>query len=150
MLFASRRLAFVLLVAALALGASGCNSNAKKIVGKWKMTAVGNDKGKGMEGIVPYLEFKNDGTGAFGLEITDPKFKDLFGDAKDMTASFKYKVSGDVIELSDFPKDGKKGDGGPFGKSDKAKGKIKFDNDDTLTLTPDDPNEKPMTLTRMK
>jgi hypothetical protein len=148
MLFASRKLAFVLLLAALALGASGCNSNAKKIVGKWKMTGLGNEKAKGAEGLVAYLEFKSDGTGQFGIEITDPKLKEFFGDAKDMTAGFKYKVSGDTLELTELPKDGKKGDS-PF-KSDRAKGKIKFDNNDTLTLTPDDPNEKPVTLTRMK
>jgi len=149
MLFASRKLAFVLLLAALALGASGCNSNAKKVVGKWKMTAVGDDKGKGIEGIVPYLEFRNDGSGTFGIDITDPKLKEVFGDAKDMTANFKYKVSGDTLELFDLPKDGKKGGEGPF-KSDKAKGKIKFEGDDSLTLTPDDEKEKPVTLTRMK
>ena len=87
MLFASRKFAFVLLLAALALGASGCNSNAKKIVGKWKMTGVGDEKAKGAEGIVPYLEFNSDGTGTFGIDIADPKLKELFGDAKDMTAA---------------------------------------------------------------
>ena len=146
-MFASRKLAFVLLAAAL--GASGCNSNAKKIVGKWKMTKVGNEQAKGTEGIVPYMEFKSDGTGTFSIEITDPKLKEILGADKDMTANFKYKVSGDVLELSELPKDGKKAGDGPF-KADKAKGKIKFDNDDTLTLTPDDEKEKPVTLTRMK
>jgi hypothetical protein len=147
MLFASRKLAFALLLAALALGASGCNSNAKKIVGKWKLTKVGDKQAKEGEGAIPYFEFKSDGSGAFTIEFTDPKAKEFFG-GKDLTFPFKYKVNGDRIDLSEVSKEGMKE--GPFGKSDAPKGTIKFENKDTLVITPDDEKDKPVTMTRMK
>src|SRR5262245_60228822 len=101
MLSVSRKFAFVLL-AGFALAAAGCGGNASKIVGKWKVASVG-EKGGG-EGINPYMEFKSDGTGTFGMEITDPKAKELFGDG--FSFPFKYKVTGDTIEL-EAPKEGK-------------------------------------------
>src|SRR5262245_53636695 len=143
MLNVSRKFAFVLLTA-LALAATGCGGNASKIVGKWKVTGAGDEQVKASEGVLPYMEVKSDGTGTFGVEVTDPKAKEFFGDG--FSFNFKYKVSGDKIELTDLPKEGKKE--GPFGKSDNPKGTLKFDDNDTLTITPEDPKDKPMKLSR--
>ena len=147
----SRKVAFTLL-AALALASASCNANAKKIVGKWKLTdAAAAKKGetKDNDKIVLFLEFKEDGTGQFGIEVNDPELKKLFGESKDKLPTFKYKVSGNTLELFDLPKDGAKGEG-PFAKKDRVSARMVFDGDNSVTLTSDDEKEKPVLLTRMK
>jgi hypothetical protein len=145
---ASRAFAFLVLTV-LALGATGCGGNGSKIVGKWKMAGAGNDQLK-IEGIVPYMEFKADGTGTQGLEVTDAKAKEFLGDGFSM--GFKYKVSGDTIEVTtDQPKDGKDGKKEvSFGKSSSGKGTLKFDDSDTLTITYEEAKDRPVKLTRIK
>jgi hypothetical protein len=148
MLSLSRKVALVVL-ASVAIAATGCGGNAKKIVGKWNVVSAGGKELKGDDKATPYMEFKNDGTATFGVAITDPKVKELLGDG--FSVSFKYSVSGDTLELSDLPKDGKGAKGeGPFGKTGSGKAKIKFEGDDTLVITPDDEKDKPMKLTRSK
>jgi hypothetical protein len=144
-----RTLAFVLFAGSVLL-ATGCNTNARKLVGKWKMTSVGNEKEKDVglgAGITFYIEFKSDGTGAASVEATDPKVQELVKMLNEKAPSFSWTVTGDALELTNTSKDAKAE--GPFGKKEKAKLTIKFEGDN-VTLTPEDKNEKSVTLTRVK
>jgi hypothetical protein len=144
------RLIALTVLATLALGAAGCGSNSKKLVGKWKITELGDQtaKGKGDDKLILFLEFKADGTGGMGMEITDPELKKMMGDDKGGTlVNFKWSVSGDTLELTDTS--GAKGEG-PFGKKEKARGKLVFEGNDTVTIKPDDEKDKPVKLSRMK
>ena len=140
------RLIALAVLATFALGAAGCSSNSKKLVGKWKLTDT-EMAGKGDDKIVLFLEFKADGTGNIGMEINDPELKKMMGEGKGAMATFKWSVSGDVLELSD--PSGGKGEN-PFGKKEKARGKIVFEGNDTVTIKPEDEKDKPVKLTRMK
>jgi hypothetical protein len=152
MLSVSRKVAFVLF-AAVALVATGCNSNAKKIVGKWKAVSMTTKDGKEQKadllGMSPILEFTADGNIKVGLDASSlpPDVKKQMEGDKDAAAKLsemkqvgKYKVSGDSIEFQDTEKSGES----PFGKNNK--GKLTFEGDN-LTLTGDDGSVK---LSRMK
>lgn len=144
-----RALALALFASVVLLN-TGCNSNAKKLVGKWKVTSVGdksaNDKGPG-EGIDFIIEFKSDGTGGASIETTDPKAQEFVKKLNEKAPTFNWSVSGDTVELTNTSKDAKTE--GPFGKKEKAKAKLKFEGD-SLTLTPEDKSEKTITMTRVK
>ncbi len=142
----SRKFAFVVFALAV-LTTAGCGGNAKKIVGKWKVTEVGGKTDEGMgKGIDLILEFKSDGTGTASIETSDPKAQELVKMMNDKMPSFKWSVTGDKIELTSTMKE--KGEG-LFGKKEKGTGTIKFDGDN-LTLTPDESGEKTIKLTRVK
>jgi len=153
MLSVSRKVAFVLF-AAVALVATGCNSNAKKIVGKWKMVSMTQKDGKEQKadvmGMTPIMEFTADGSVKVGVDASGmpAEFKQKLEADKDAMAKLsetkqvaKYKVSGDTIEFLDMEKGG---EDSPFGKNNK--GKLTFEGDN-LTLTGDDGSVK---LSRMK
>ena len=154
----SRKCAFVLL-AAFALAATGCGSsnNKGKIVGKWQITGGPGMKGEEMKmmemmKVTPYLEFKDDGTAAFGINA-DGMFKKLLEEKGDaLNVSFKYKLlNGDGVELYDLPKEmqDKKG-GGLFGKKDRARANVKIDGDAMSVTDDEELKNSPMTLKRMK
>ena len=147
MLSAPRLVAFALF-AALALAATGCNSNAKKLVGKWKVTAIGDDTKAKMEGLDFILEFKSDGTGAASIVTTDPKAQEFVQKLNENAPTFKWTVNGDKVEITSTPKDGK-AEGLFGGKKEKGTATMKFEGDN-LTLTPDEAGEKPVKLTRVK
>lgn len=153
----SRKCAFVLL-AALALTATGCGSNnAGKIEGKWKFASLPNtgdvnaQKGMAMMeamGLHMYFDFKPNGVLEFGLGSDKPEalkgFQMLAG-GNSLTFNGKYKLlSGDGVELYDFPADmdGK----APFGGKDRGRGKIKITGD-TMVMSDD---KTSATLTRVK
>jgi hypothetical protein len=156
---ASRKIAFGLLAAfALLATGTGCGSsnNKGKITGKWKITGgtdMKPDDMKMMEAfkLVPYMEFKDDGTVSFGVDTTDPDMKKLMEKGGEKTAfSFKYKLgSGDDVELYDLPKDlqDKKGGGSPWGKKDRAKCSVKIEGDNMTII---DDEKKDLKLTKMK
>lgn len=155
MTFASRGFAFVVL-AALSLTAIGCGSNNKgKIVGKWQISDFGGDKAEDKlkdmgDKIAIYMEFRADETGGFGIEVTDPMLKEVFAKSKEKTTfAFKYKLlNGDIVEVYDLPKEMQ--EGGPFGKKDRGKMRVKIDGDN-MTISDDETlKNKPARLTRMK
>jgi len=157
---ASRKVAFVLL-AVLAVVATGCGSsnNKGKIAGKWKITGGGGikeDELKMMDafGINVFMEFRDDGTGNFGMQASNAEFQKALEQKGEKTSfSFKYKLgSGDVVEFYDLPKDAgdKKAGGSPFGGKDKEKANIKIDGDN-MTISDDDKlKTDPLKLTKMK
>jgi hypothetical protein len=136
-----------ILVVGLALAATGCNSNAKKIVGKWKVSSVGDktqeDMGKGPDF---FLEFKGDGTGTASIEANDPKMQEFVKKLNESLPTFKWSVKGDKIELAS---NGKANGEGLFGQKEKGTGTLKFEGDN-LTITPDEAGEKTIKLTRVK
>jgi hypothetical protein len=157
MLSASRKVAFILL-AALAIVATGCGSsnNKGKIVGKWKITGGGGikeDQAKMMEalGVAAYIEFREDGTAAFGMQANNPEFQKALDSKEKTSASFKYKLlSGDVVEFYDLPKDSGEKSNNPFGSKDREKATIKIDGDN-MTISDDDKlKADPLKLTKMK
>jgi hypothetical protein len=150
MRFLARPLALIA-VCGLALACTACNSNSKKIVGKWKITQVGDQQAKSGEDdqIVFFIEFKADGTGGSGLEVNDPELKKQLEGFQNNAPTFKYKVSGDTVELFEHSDSNGKGGKGPLPKKDRMKAKMNFEGD-TLTLTPEDENEKPVKMIRMK
>jgi hypothetical protein len=138
------RLIAIAILATFALSATGCNSNAKKIVGKWKMVSMTEKDGKEQKldfmGMTPLMEFTADGNIKVGIDASSlpPEFKQKLEADKDAAAKLqemkqigKYKVSGDVIEFQEM---NSKGDS-PFGKNNK--GKLVFDGDN-LTISGDD------------
>jgi hypothetical protein len=144
MLSASRKVAFVLL-AALALIATGCGSNNKgKIEGKWKATSVpGMDEKEkaalkmiGEDNVAVIMEFTADGKMKLSASLN------MLGKSqtKEMvTADYKLG-SGDWVFFSNMnppPKDGKT----------KSKDKIVI-NGDTMTI--DTEKGEKITLTRVK
>lgn len=144
MLSASRTVALIVL-SAVALGVTGCNSNAKKIVGKWKMVSMTDKAGKEQKadfmGMSAIMEFTADGNIKVGLDASglDPMLKQKMEADKDAMAKLsetkqvgKYKVSGNYIEFQDMEKSG---DGSPLGKNNK--GKLAFEGDN-LTISGDD------------
>jgi hypothetical protein len=153
MIAAPRKFALVALFA-LAL-AAGCGSNNKgKIEGKWKIVSlpekVQNGKNEMAEmakmGVYVYMEFRADGTMAFGVGADKQEMLDMVKMAapnQKITWDGKYKLlSGDSVELYDLPKDFQ-GGGGLFGKDDRARVKVLIkgdemrmtDKDGTATLT---------------
>jgi hypothetical protein len=142
----SRKVAFVAFALAV-FATTGCGGNAKKIVGKWKVTSVGgksDDMTKG--GIEFIIEFKSDGTGTMSIESSDQKVAELVKMMNEKMPTFKWTVKGDKIELTMSDKD--KADGF-FGKKEKGTWTIKFDGDN-LTIIPDDEKDKDIKLTRKK
>jgi hypothetical protein len=143
------RLLAVAMFASLVLLTTGCNSNAKKLAGKWKVTSVGGENvaEKEKAGITLILEFKSDGTGSAAIEATDAKAQEFVKKLNEKAPKFNWSVSGDTLELTKV-----KGEGegeGLFGKKEKGKYKLKFEGE-TLTLTPEEKDNKPVTLTRVK
>jgi len=151
-MLSARRFA-VLLLAGLALAATGCGGNAKKIVGKWKMVSMTSKDGKEQKadflGMSPLMEFTADGNIKIGLDMSNapPELKQKMEADKESAAKMqemkqvaKYKVSGDTIEFQDMDKSGDS----PLGKNNK--GKLTFEGDN-LTISGDDGSLK---LTRVK
>jgi len=149
---AARPLALVA-VCCIALVSTACNSNSKKIVGKWKMVSMTDKNGKEqpmeMMGMTPVMEFTSDGFIKVGMDTTNmpDEFRKQFEGNKEAPAKMsemkqvgKYTISGSVIEFHDVQSSGDS----PLGKNNK--GKISFDGDN-LTMTGDDGTLK---LTRMK
>jgi hypothetical protein len=140
-------------VCGLALACTACNSNSKKIVGKWKMVSMIDKDGKEQKmdlmGMTPVMEFTSDGKLMVGLDTSNmpAEFRQKMEEDKEAVAKMsetkevgKYKVSGSTLEFQDM-----KGSGdNPFGK--KNRGTMKF-NGDNLTLTGDDGT---LNLTRLK
>jgi hypothetical protein len=107
----SRKCAFVLL-AALALAATGCGSNnAGKIEGKWKIvtiTRTSDAKAKqvldGMSalGVYLFMEFKPDGVLEFGIGSDKPgalELVKLMTKGEPLSATGKYKLlKGDGVD----------------------------------------------------
>lgn len=150
MLSAPRLVAFALLTA-LALGATGCGGNAKKLVGKWKMTSIGDkDMSKDKDGdkISAFLEFRADGTGGATIETSDPAAQEFVKMLNEKAPTFKWSVNGEKLEVTNTSKDAKS-EGLFGGKKEKGTATIKFEGD-TLTITPDEAGEKPVKLTRVK
>jgi hypothetical protein len=151
-----RTVAFVLF-AGLVLAATGCgaSNNKGKIAGKWQITGGTDMKAediKMMEALkfTPYIEFREDGTGAFGVTSADPEMLKMLEQGGEKTAfPFKYKLnSGDEVELFDLPKElAEKKGGSPFGKKDRAKSNVKITGDN-MTIVDDD--KKELKLTKMK
>ena len=142
MQFVSRKFALVVL-AVLALGASGCGSNNKgKIEGKWRIVSTPGEKSVELgEGpIYMYYEFLPDGTTNLGIAATDAK------EAPVVLTSGKYKLlTGDDVEFSGMSEEGAK-KGGLFGKGNKGRLRVKIDGDN-MTITGSDGTMK---LTRVK
>lgn len=153
--FAPRKFAFLVL-AGLALAAAGCggSNNKGKIVGKWKFVGLGDEKDAKLadeDKLVLFMEFKDDGTGGFGLEVVDPNLKKMFKANEDgNSAAFKYKLlKGDEVEFYDLPKQ-MQGEKSGF-KKDRGKAVIKITGDDmTMTVYDDDNKEKSARLSRLK
>ena len=140
-------------VCGLVLACTACNSNSKKIVGKWKMVSMVDKDGKEQKmefmGMSPVMEFTADGNIKAGMDASNmpAEFRQKFDADKDAAAKMsetkqvgKYKVSGNTIEFVDV----KQSEDSPLGK--KNKGKMTFDGDN-LTISGDDGSLK---LTRMK
>jgi hypothetical protein len=140
-------------VCSFSLLCTACSSNAKKIVGKWKMESMTNKDGKEQKfadmGFAPVMEFTADGNVKVSLDTSNlsPEMKQLMeqkkGDADIASESKqvgKYKVSGSNIQFLDM----KDADESPFGK--KQGGKLSFSGDN-LTITGEDGSVK---LIRMK
>lgn len=142
---AIRKVAFVVFALAV-FATTGCGGNAKKIVGKWKVTELGGKTDENMKGIDLILEFKGDGTGTASIESSDPKTQELVKMMNEKMPTFKWSVTGDKIELTSTNKD--KGEG-LFGKKEKGTGTLKFEGDN-LTITPDESGEKAIKLTKIK
>ncbi|MBN9119993.1 MAG: hypothetical protein J0I06_12660 [Planctomycetes bacterium] len=159
MLSASRKVAFVLL-AALAITATGCGSNNKgKIEGKWKVVSFPektSEKNKndvaemGKLGIYVYMEFKPEGAFVFGVGAEKQEMLDMMkalAPNQKTTWDAKYKLlSGDGVEIYDLPKDMQKEGSGLFGNKDRARVKVVI-NGDEMKMTDDDGTA---TLTKIK
>lgn len=88
--------------------ACGASNNKGKIVGKWKMVA-----GPGISEMIGtlesadvyfFLDFKNDGTMAMGIESSDPKIRKNLAKLEKSSMVCKYRLlSGDGIEVYDVP-----------------------------------------------
>lgn len=119
--------------------------NSKKLVGKWKITEVGDKEGGLAKDLDLILEFKADGSGVATIEATDPKAQEFVKKLNENPPKFKWTVTGDKVELVST---GKKGEG-LFGNKEKATAAIKFDGD-KLTMTPDDEKDKVVKLVKVK
>jgi hypothetical protein len=150
MRFASRNIAFILMIA-LALTATGCASNNKgKIEGKWQLTSFPGmeefEKVSQATGLIMYFEFEPNGVFALGFECENKAILDAIkakAGATRFTAKYKL-LSGDGVELYDFSP-------GPltdaFKGQKRARSNIKITGD-TMTMT--DPDGKSGSLKRMK
>jgi hypothetical protein len=140
-----RTLALLALVATSVAGAARADDDsAKKLVGKWKVTAVGDKTDDLNTGFDFFIEFKKDNTGAMSVESGDPKTAELIKKLIEQMPTFKWTVTGDKLELTST----KKGDG-LFGGKEKGTAKIKIDGD-KMTMTPDDEKEKAIKLEKVK
>jgi|GEM_PF-2796469 len=129
------------------------SNNKDKIVGKWKITALPEKAGgkKDLEeltkfGLYVYVEFKADGGLILGIGADKKETLDLIKKGapdQKLTWDAKYKLLvGDAVEIYDLPKDLQNGNGGLFGKKDRAKMTVKIsdtemkmiDDDGTATL----------------
>jgi hypothetical protein len=145
---------FALLAACgLAMLCTACNSNAKKIVGKWKLESMTTKDGKEQKfevmGLSPIMEFTADGNMKAGVDASNmpaelkekmANNKEVIDKMSEMKQIGKYTVSGDTIEFQGMEKSGDS----PLGKNNK--GKLAF-NGDNLTISGDDGTVK---LSRMK